>query len=916
MKRFSKYLLVLMLFVSYGSVYAQGAEQQARRELERRGLGDEEVRQRLEARGIDINSIDINNPAEVFRVEKELKDVVKELEAEKLKNEAAGIDTSGNDNKAELTDEQAKAIAKEGETISKSIEDGATLQEAVSEELIEGQEGALPNATVYGQEIFRTQSLKLYRQSEDVKPPETYILGVGDKLAIAIWGYSEDNLVFEINNEGYIKPTGSPRIYLKGLRFGEAKKLLEDRFSRFYRFRPQEFQVTLNFARTINVNIVGEVFNYGSFNIPAINTAFNALVAAGGPNDVGSVRNIKFLRAGESPKTIDIYEYLMNPAYGQNLYLEENDIIHVPVAEKIVQIKGAIIRPQKYELLKSENLVDLLQYCGGFKANATLQNVQIKRFQNDKEVILDVNFNQLMKLNDDFNLLNGDVVTVYTIPEDFKNFVKIEGAVDIPGTYSIESGTRVSELLSRVNLLDNALTELAYIKRLNLDGKTFSYQPINIELALRDRNSSANLILENKDQIIIYERAKFVDDQYFKISGEVREPSTFAIDQSKNLKISDAVIFGGGLKEDATDFAYLRRKDEDNLLHKKSVRIDLREIIQNPNSDLNLELEAGDEIVVYSKLDFLDSQKILVRGAVRNEGEFEFNKSISIKDLLTMAGGLKYNASKTKIDVYRLTFEDDNNTKTIAATLKVDENYEIVGSKFELKPFDQIVIRYAPEFEEIANIYVNGEIRYPGIYAIIKENETIASLIERAGGLTDEAFEEGAQLIRSSGIIGNISFDLKEALNNNKSDQNLILKKGDRIIVPKIQEIVSVIGATNARSIYSTEILADGAINTPFESGKNAMHYINKYCGGLAPQADKSSIYVKFPNGELRKTKRFLFFYKYPEVRKGSTIRVGYDLDEINPQENKETDWGQIFQDSIGQVTAVLTLLLLVQRLD
>ena len=916
MKRFSKYLLILLLFVSYGSVYAQGAEQQARKELERRGLGDEEVQKRLQERGIDINNIDINNPAEVFRVEKELKDVVKELEAEKLKDEAAGIDTSGNDNKAELTDEQAKAIAKEGETISKSIEDGATLQEAVSEELIEGQEGALPDATVYGQEIFRTQSLKLYRQSEDVKPPETYILGVGDKLAIAIWGYSEENLVFEINKEGYIKPDGSPRIYLKGLRFGEAKTLLEDRFGRFYRFRPQEFQVTLNFARTINVNIVGEVFNYGSFNIPAINTAFNALVAAGGPNDVGSVRNIKFLRAGEAPKTIDIYEYLMNPAYGQNLYLEENDIIHVPVAEKIVQIKGAIIRPQKYELLKSENLVDLLQYCGGFKANATLQNVQIKRFQNDKEVILDVNFNQLMKLNDDFNLLNGDVVTVYTIPEDFKNYVEIEGAVDIPGTYSIESGTRVSELLSRVNLLDNALTELAYLKRLNLDGKTFSYQPINIELALRDRNSSANLILENKDQIIIYERAKFVDDQYFKISGEVREPSTFAIDQSKNLKISDAVIFGGGLKEDATDFAYLRRKDEDNLLHKKSVRIDLREIIQNPNSDLNLELEAGDEIVVYSKLDFLDSQKILVNGAVRNEGEFEFNKSLSIKDLLTLAGGLRYNASKSKIDVYRLDIKDDNKTKTIAGTLKVNNNYELVGADFDLKPYDQIIVRYAPEFEEIKNVEIIGEVIYPGTYAIVNDNETIARIIERAGGITEEGFAEGAKLVRPTDGLGYISFNLDEALNDRQSDQNLILKKDDKIIIPKKQEIVSIVGATNAGNIYSSDVLLNGKINTPHEGGKNAIYYINKYCGGLSPNADKSSIYVKHPNGELHKTKRFLFFYRYPKVKKGSTINIGYDISKLDPKQDIGTDWGQIFQDSIGQVTAVLTLLLLVQRLD
>jgi protein involved in polysaccharide export with SLBB domain len=301
---------------------------------------------------------------------------------------------------------------------------------------------------------------------------------------------------------------------------------------------------------------------------------------------------------------------------------------------------------------------------------------------------------------------------------------------------------------------------------------------------------------------------------------------------------------------------------------------------------------------------------------VRNEGEFDYNKSISIKDLLTMAGGLKYNASRTKIDVYRLNIEDDNKTKTIAATLQVNENLELVGSDFELKPFDQIIIRYAPEFEEIKNIILTGEIKYPGTYAIINENETIASIIKRAGGITEEGFAEGAKLIRASDQLGYISFDLEEALSNKNSDQNLILKKDDRIIIPKKQEIVSITGATNANSIYSSEVLIDGIINTPHESGKNAMYYINKYCGGLSLRADKSSIYVKYPNGELHKTKRFLFFYKYPEVKKGSLINIGFDKDELNPKEENNTDWGQIFQDSIGQVTAVLTLLLLVQRLD
>jgi len=921
MKLFFRIFLLLTLFIGVETaLLAQSPEDRARKELERRGLGDDEVRQRLAEKGIDLDNIDVNDPAAVFKVEKELKAVIAELEAEKLKGGKEQATSNTETDLKEITGEQAKELARNSEEISQAIDDGATLEEAVAEELIDSQEESLPEAKVYGQEIFRSQSIKLYRQSEDVKPPATYILGVGDKLAIAIWGYSEENLIFEINNEGYIKPEGMPRIYLKGLRFDKAKQLLEDRFSGFYRFRPQEFQVSLNFARTINVNIYGEAFNYGSFNIPAINTAFNALVAAGGPNDIGSVRKIQLLRAGKSPKKIDIYRYMTNPSYGQDLYLEENDILHIPVADKIVEVVGAVIRPFKYELLENEDLVSLLEYAGGFKANATLQNIQIKRFEDDTEKILDVNFNQLLRLNDDFLLKNGDVVIVNTIPESYKNFSKIMGAVDAPGNYAIDGNTRVSDLVKRVNLSDNALTELVYIKRYNADGVTVNYIPLNLQ-AILDGNRSEDILLLNRDEIIIYSRSRFVDDASFTVVGAVREPNTIEFGSERTLNVSDAIFFAGGLKQDAADFAYIKRINLDKPLQNEYLRVNLDGPLEE------IPISPGDSLFIYSKLDFVESKSVSIDGAVKRPGEFEYDESLTIRDIITLAGGLQFSASKKRIDIFRLEFEDDKKTSVLAANLELDENNNVIGQNYEVQPFDKIYVRRAPEFEEQRIMNITGEVKWPGKYSLIEENEKLSSIIERAGGLTDEAFPLGATVFRYANQTGFVIVDLEDAMKNPDGFNNIILSVGDQINIPKKKVLVSLEGELKLHELYindasryiESDTLFQNKITAPFEPGKNAKYYIDEYGGGIGKKGKKHLISVRYANGKIAKTKRFLFWYNYPEVLPGSTIRVNGEKDESEARlvgDEEGTDWGEVFSDSIAQVTAILSLLLLVQRID
>ncbi|MBK7010360.1 MAG: polysaccharide biosynthesis/export family protein [Saprospiraceae bacterium] len=402
--------IVAVILLIFSSLYINAqvvSESAAREELARRGIPEAQFRAEMLRRGINLDNIDPNNTQELLRIEREVKDALEKLEKENKKEEKQKLEgekqktpkTKEDEIKADTIKdkaaEDAKISNKSGTDIKKAVERGASLEEAVSENLQEKQKEKLPEAKTYGQQLFRDNSLKLYRTSDETKPPRSYVLGAGDVLAISIFDVSQANISLEVSREGYIQPDRLPRYFVAGLTIDDAERMLKRNFRNYYLFSPDNFKLSVTTARTINVNIFGEVFNNGSFNISAVNTAFNALVAAGGPGDLGSVRQIKLLRPGKAPKNIDVYQFLNNPVVSQEFYLQDNDYIQVPIAQKLISIKGGINRPMQYELLPEENLNHLLKYAGGIKAGALKRNVQVKRFENDAEVILNVDLSEL-----------------------------------------------------------------------------------------------------------------------------------------------------------------------------------------------------------------------------------------------------------------------------------------------------------------------------------------------------------------------------------------------------------------------------------------------------------------------------------------------------------------------------------------
>jgi protein involved in polysaccharide export with SLBB domain len=1021
-----KAILLLLLGISLFTLQAQQnippqLQQQAREELQRRGIEEDEVRARLLQRGIDIDNV---TPEQLPRLQSVLEEVIREIEQEKAAaqpssqpaappaseqvREAAGKVIEG------AVEEKAKELAGEkAEEIQQAVREGATPQEAISEALVDEAVEDLPPTGIYGHHLFRNQSIAVYRTTNEVKPPDSYILGAGDEINVSIFGASQADLQFEIGEDGFISPSNMPRVYLKGVTYGAAKELLRNRFGQFYIFRPEQFALSINTARVITVNIFGETEQNGSFSISAVNTAFNALVAAGGPTAIGSVRNIQLMRGGRT-RILDVYEFITNPSIQFDFYLENNDIIFVPLAEKIVSLAGAVKRPARYELQAGENLFDLLQYAGGLRQDAYTDLIQVRRLVDNEYVLFDVDVEELTRTGGDYPLRNGDEVVIKTVPGDYRRFVAVSGPVNYPGEYALGSEMRISDLLAKGQLREEARTDVAflirrnpdnssqlikldlqaildnpggpadlplagrdqltvfatstftdlaevsvsgavrnptataydpnetitvqdllllggglqpnaarygYIRRVNPANRTeVSYIKVDVSTAFNDAGAPENMRLRPFDELVVYTRERFSDSYNVSISGGVRNPGQYAYDDS--LRISDVVYLSGGLAPTATDFGYLIRTDIANPERREYRRIDVRGAVDEPNGPENLVLQPGDQLNLFSRQTFTDISNVRVAGAVRNPGEYRFDPSLTVRDVLTLAGGLRLEAASNRIDVFRVNITENQPTTTFVTTLTVDQDFNITsgaGADFQLQPYDQIVVRTVPEFELQQSVALEGEVRYPGVYAILQDNEPLASVIARAGGLTPEAFPGGATLYRVQDNTGYVVVDLDEALQRPGSTENIPLRQGDIISIPKTKDIVSIRAAhTRAAEMYSEEIIQDGKISVAYQGPKNAKWYVDQYAVGVGKSGKRNRISVALPNGQLKRTKGFGPFRSYPKVEPGSVVSVGPKPPKRERPERPEStrNWKDTLAESVAAATSILTLIVLLRQIN
>jgi len=903
--------------LSPNRVQAINAEvENARAIIKEKGLSEDEVIQRMQDKGIDLQNLDPTT-ADPDKIRSVFNEVVEELTEEQAK---AGTESSDSTVTTTSTSVTTGIGADQTKNIENKVNQGKTVSEAIAEEVAEEIQEDLPPTDIYGQHIFRNNSIAEFTKSYEVKPPLTYQLGVGDQVAVSLFGISLFNGKFEIGTDGFIRPENMSPIYLKNITLEKAKPLIASRFHQRYRFTDDQIEVTLDVARTITVNIVGDVINPGAYTIPATNTAINALAIAGGPSNIGSVRNIELIKQNGERRKIDIYEYLQNPNKANEFFLEQNDFIYVPVARKIVSIDGAIQRSFRYELLENENLKSLIDYAGGLAANAYRSNIQVRRLVDDEERLLDINLKTLYDENKDFALSNADQIIVRSIPKPYQNFVEAGGAVQLSGKYELIPNMRITDLVNKAILDKEARTDVMYLKRVKPD-RNVEYIRLNYDSIQLNPAGTLNLLLQPEDYLQVYTLSKFADKGTIQVEGAVRSPVEVPFDLEDNLKLQDALLLAGGLNKDASDFGYLFRKNSSNSEDIIYQRINVREATNAGNSSSNILLQPNDRILVLSNTQFSDEFTIAVQGEVRRPGEYQYDETLTLRDALTLAGGLKLEAASNQVEVFRLLMDNNQPTQTIVAQVEVDDNLNIIsGGDFPLAPFDLVVVRRVPDFELFQVITLDGEVKFPGVYPLIDDNERLLSVINRAGGLTNEAFPSGATLFRTTDKVGLVVMDLEAVMKNANSRFNFILKTGDIISIPKQQDLVAIRGAIKAYELYPEQYLTTGAINVAYHNRKRAMFYINEYAAGISDNGKRSLITVEHPNGRIERTTDLGIVKIYPKVDKGAIISVGFK--PVKPEEERQQveeepiNWSEVVRDTLAQVTTILSLVLLVQRIS
>ena len=848
-------------------------------ELRARNVDVTELQRRLEIEGIVLDEL---SSSEIATLRPRIEQIVNLMQAERKMDTIRPPNPPSNIEVSEAPQDSAR-----GRVLPREVQ-------------------AKPESTIYGHNIFRNRSLQVFEAGANARPPANYPLQSGDALAVNIFGASQSNFLLTVGQDGFVRLPNSLQINLLGVPLNQAKRLLKQRLRQFYSFGEGQISIEVQQTQSVSVSIFGEVENNGTYTMSSVNTAFNALVAAGGATEIGTVRNIQVINGAETVE-IDVYEYLRNPKQTVNAFVQNGMTIYVPTAKTLVDVRGSVQRPMKYELKDGETISDLLAFAGGSTVRAETGAITVTRYVSSVLRIINVDLN----VQDTFVLNNGDIVQIPEITNPIVESVSIGGAVLLPGSYAFEAGMTVGTLITEARLRPGARDDAAFLFRKRDDG--------SVRLIKLDIGAGAGAMEEELlrgDSLQILAQATFLDQATVTIGGAVRQPGQLPYPAGGGLSLEEAILLSGGLEQTASREALIIRTPLYNTEERQYLRTNL-------SAANEMTLQPGDEIRVYQRERFTDVFDVKITGAVRDTGTYRYDPSLGFDDLFILAGGFKRSAATDKIDVFRLETRGTQPTATLTTTLILDSTFNIVSSSdpnFELRPFDIIAVRSIPGFEPIRTVTVEGQVRYPGVYALNKPELRLTDVIQMAGGLTEAAFSPGSTLFRPDSTVGFIVIHLDEALDNNSVTTNIVLKDGDLLTVPRARDLVSInTQNTNANDIYIDSLLRRDRVNVAFDGRHDAKWYIENYAAGYSDNAWKRSTTVEYPNGEVKATKRFLFFNTYPVVRPGSIVSISQKPLRKQPRvrnENREkVDWGRFARDTIAIATSTLSLILLTQRL-
>ena len=699
------------------------------------------------------------------------------------------------------------------------------------------------DSDVFGYNVFTGTSFLSFQSNLNLPTPMDYILGAGDKMFIDVYGESESYFQAEISPEGYAILENIGPVNLNGLTLEKAKLRLTNRFKKVYpgiQAKKTFLNISVGIPRAIRINIAGEVNLPGTYNFSAFNTLYNALYVAGGITENATLRDIKLFRNNKLISTVDVYKFLTKGDGSSNVRLENNDLILVNTYSNRISIDGAVKSPGKFEMKDEETLLDLLNYAGGLSENAFKKSIKLTRIIDGQLKVVDINFDQF----DFFKPMDGDKYMIEKIIEKYNNRVIVNGAVFRPGTFSLTEEMTVKNLIDKAEgLKTDVFFDKAYITRTNED-----YSTSTIALNLRDELKNPTFIFQEEDVLNILSINDLSEESYIEISGQVNNPGIFPF--SKNITLSDLILLAGGFKENATSNRIeINRRLSSNELNENNISEILTFDLNKNLNNSSIIIEPFDQIIVRKNPNFYTQQYARVEGEVMYPGKYAISsKNERISDLINRSGGFKNMAYLKGATLIRLTefaeLQSDLNKKIKSLN---DLKNKVSNKEGALTESELLLIERIDE--DLKNIDTNKN-----------ENQILGSYAksERINEILKKNSVDGDIPISKSEAIG---IDLMSIVNSPGSKSDLLLKEGDVIIVPKKLETVRLRGEL----LYPTTVR--------FISNKSLKYYINS-SGGFDNKAKRSGTYIVYANGDVARTKKFLFFNIYPKAEPGSEVIV------------------------------------------
>ena len=839
------------------------------------------------------------------------------------------IESGADPGRAGLPDPDADVLqAFQGIGVLEAADTPAVDPDTIEEEVTEVRPDPTPEerpVRVFGREVFSGVTSEFQPLVSGPVDP-SYRLGPGDQVVLIMTGDVERAHQLEINREGFVVIPQVGQIFVNGLTMKDLEDVLFHRLGQAFsgvRRGPDattHFTISLGQLRRNQVYMLGELEQRGAVQVSSVATLFNALYAGGGPSRQGSFRRIQVRRHGELIQETDVYDYLLTGSTKADIRLENGDVVFVPLTGRQVTVRGQVRRPAIFELMEGEEMLEALAFAGGFRTDAFTNRIQIDRILPPEErlpgrerVLIDVDPAVFADPDANVELKDGDVVRVFSISDERLNRVTLRGDVFRPGTYEYRPGMTLGGLLERAEgLLPTAYRPVAHVIRVDhTDGSHYLKRVTLPEDSLGV--TSSDFYLSDLDEVVIYGRAAMRDSEWVEVDGPVRNPGRYPF--AKGMTLKDLVLAAGGATDDLLPTrAHISRERKD--LQRELLRLEV-----HPDRDgiprAEIPLRSRDRVSLFDQRQMILPRRVTITGLIREPGDYPLADNLTVQDLILSAGGFSRGAYAVEIEVARprIGHEREDSLVTVhRVEMKAPDNTNNPGDgerdgarartavddwlpgmeEFKLEDGDAVFVRRLPGYVETRTVSLGGEVIFPGSYALERRGERLSQLVERAGGLTPEAYVPGARLIRDETLV---TIDLEHALNRPAGRADIALFPGDRLVVPEYDPTVLVQGEVG----FTARI--------PYRRGWKLRDYVDRV-GGYTENADTERVRIVYPNGEAATRRGFIITFA-PEVKPGSVIQVP----TRSPTETEGVDWDRFLTRTLSVASTLATVMIAVDRL-